>query len=111
MDCSQSRPGVWSFRRVLAGTIQEVFQDATQNHYDVFGVVSPMVFLDKEFWTETLPAEPLLRKLAGERTYGTMIGSVDTADEIVSSVQVVGARPVAVAACGTEHLFGLGFGR
>ena len=67
-----------------AGTTQEVFQDATQNHYNVFGVVSPMVFLDKEFWTETLPAEPLLRKLAGERTYGTMIGSVDTADEAMT---------------------------
>ena len=44
-----------------AGTTQEVFQDATQNHYDVFGVISPMVFLDTTFWTETLPAEPLLR--------------------------------------------------
>ncbi|MDG1786521.1 MAG: hypothetical protein P8H61_11420, partial [Ilumatobacter sp.] len=48
-----------------AGTTQEVFQDATQNHYDIFGVVSPMVFLDTHFWTEQLPAEPLLRQLAG----------------------------------------------
>ncbi len=64
-----------------AGTTQEVFQDATQNHYDVFGVVSPMVFLDSEFWTEQLPAEPLLRKLAGERTYATMIGTADTAED------------------------------
>jgi predicted Rossmann-fold nucleotide-binding protein len=63
-----------------AGTTQEVFQDATQNHYDVFGVVSPMVFLDENYWTETLPAEPLLRKLAGERPYGRMIGAADTAD-------------------------------
>jgi predicted Rossmann-fold nucleotide-binding protein len=75
-----------------AGTTQEVFQDATQNHYNVFGVVSPMVFLDKEFWTETLPAEPLLRKLAGERTYGTMIGSVDTADEVMAFL--VGHPPI-----------------
>ncbi|WP_395153143.1 LOG family protein [Ilumatobacter sp.] len=67
-----------------AGTTQEVFQDATQNHYAVFGVVSPMVFLDTAFWTETLPAEPLLRKLAGDRTYGTMIGSADTADEVMA---------------------------
>lgn len=67
-----------------AGTTQEVFQDATQNHYDVFGVVSPMVFLDATFWNETLPAEPLLRVLAGERTYGTMIGSADTADEVMA---------------------------
>jgi hypothetical protein len=33
------------------------------------------------------------------------------ADEIAPSAQVVGARPVAVAACGTEHLFDPGFGR
>ena len=58
-----------------------MFQDATQNHYDVFGVVSPMVFLDEVFWTETLPAEPLLRKLAGDRPYGRMIGVADTADD------------------------------
>ncbi len=62
-----------------AGTVQEVFQDATQNHYDVFGVVSPMVFLDTHFWTEQLPAEPLLRRLAGDRAYGQMIGTADTA--------------------------------
>jgi predicted Rossmann-fold nucleotide-binding protein len=62
-----------------AGTTQEVFQDATQNHYDVFGVVSPMVFLNTQFWTEQLPAEPLLRKLAGDRIYATMIGTADSA--------------------------------
>ena len=50
-----------------AGTTQEVFQDATQNHYAVFGTASPMVFLDSVFWNEILPAEPLLRTLAGDR--------------------------------------------
>lgn len=63
-----------------AGTTQEVFQDATQNHYDVFGVISPMVFLGTEFWTRTLPAEPLLRRLAGDRSYASMIGTADTAE-------------------------------
>ena len=29
-----------------AGTIQEIFQDATQNHYATTGVSSPMVFLN-----------------------------------------------------------------
>ncbi len=66
-----------------AGTTQEVFQDATQNHYDVFGVISPMVFLDAVFWRDTLPAEPLLRTLAGDRTYGDLIGVADTADEAI----------------------------
>jgi predicted Rossmann-fold nucleotide-binding protein len=67
-----------------AGTTQEVFQDATQNHYAVFGTVSPMVFLDRTFWNETLPAEPLLRTLAGDRPYARLIGSADTADEAMS---------------------------
>ncbi len=64
-----------------AGTTQEVFQDATQNHYAVFGSISPMVFLDASFWREELPAEPLLRKLAGDRPYADLIGVADTADE------------------------------
>ena len=67
-----------------AGTVQEVFQDATQNHYGLFDVVSPMVFLDSEFWTETLPAEPLLRVLAGDRPYGRLIGLADTAAEAMT---------------------------
>ena len=64
-----------------AGTLQEVFQDATQNHYAVYGNVSPMVFLGRAFWTEELPAEPLLRTLAGDRAYADLIGVADTADE------------------------------
>lgn len=77
-----------------AGTTQEVFQDATQNHYAVFGTVSPMVFLDRTFWNETLPAEPLLRTLADDRPYAALIGSVDTADEAMTFLR--GHPPVVV---------------
>jgi len=35
-----------------AGTIQEIFQDACQNHYLNYGFASPMVFLDSNYWTE-----------------------------------------------------------
>lgn len=38
-----------------AGTIQEIFQEVTQNHYLSFGYASPMVFLNKKFWTEETP--------------------------------------------------------
>ncbi len=47
-----------------AGTIQEIFQDCTQNHYKTYGVVSPMVFLGEKYWTETKPVYPLLKQLA-----------------------------------------------
>ncbi|MFQ5556129.1 MAG: LOG family protein [Acidimicrobiales bacterium] len=67
-----------------AGTIQEVFQDATQNHYAVFGVISPMVFLDRPFWRDTLPAEPLLRSLAAGRPYVDLVGVADDAAEAMS---------------------------
>ena len=32
-----------------AGTLQEIFQDAVQNHYMSFGYASPMVFMDKDY--------------------------------------------------------------
>ena len=67
-----------------AGTVQEVFQDATQNHYAVFGVISPMVFLDADFWRGALPAEPLLRTLADGRAYAELIGVADGADEAMA---------------------------
>lgn len=52
------------FTRGSAGTLQEVFQDAQQNFYaqhpDYF---SPMVFLDRDYWTRELPVGPLLDAL------------------------------------------------
>lgn len=67
-----------------AGTTQEVFQDATQNHYEVFGTVSPMVFLGTTFWNDALPAEPLLRTLAGDRPYAALIGSGESASDVMA---------------------------
>jgi predicted Rossmann-fold nucleotide-binding protein len=46
-----------------AGTLQEIFQDATQNYYRSFAYFSPMVLLGIRYWTETLPVLPLLEKL------------------------------------------------
>ncbi|MCB0652051.1 MAG: hypothetical protein KDC85_12305 [Saprospiraceae bacterium] len=43
-----------------AGTIQEVFQDIAQNHYESFGYASPMVFLDKEYWSYDRPIFPII---------------------------------------------------
>ena len=50
-----------------AGTTQEVFQDATQNHYATYGVVSPMVFLGREHFGEhTLIYDCLSRQAEGK---------------------------------------------
>ena len=67
-----------------AGTIQEIFQDACQNHYVTCEVPSPMVFLDKNYWTEEKPVYPVLESLSKGRAYGDMLGIYDNITEIVS---------------------------
>lgn len=52
-----------------AGTMQEIFQDAVQNHYLSFGFSSPMIFLGTQFWTEDVPVYPFLQKLIEKGRY------------------------------------------
>lgn len=66
-----------------AGTVSEIFLDAVQNHYNVFGVISPMVFFGSKFFTEILPSVPLLKKLAGDNKYGEMVGVVDRVEDVL----------------------------
>ncbi len=70
-----------------AGTIQEVFMDAAQNHYGSFKVVSPMVFFGEKFWTQENPVYPLLKQLASSKQYGDMLSISDSPEEIVSFIQ------------------------
>jgi len=57
------------FTQGSAGTLHEVFQDAEQNFYAsgatqaVGALFSPMVFLDTEYWTRTLPVHQLMTSL------------------------------------------------
>ena len=70
-----------------AGTMQEVFQDAAQNHYKTFGFASPMVFLGREHWTRTMPVYPLLEQLQRDGRYKNLILSLaDTAEEVASEI-------------------------
>ncbi len=57
--------------------------DATQNHYEVFGSVSPMVLFGRDYWERTLPVAGLLRTLSAGRRYETQIVVVDTVAEAV----------------------------
>ena len=70
-----------------AGTIQEIFQDACQNHYASCKHISPMVFLDTEYWTKTKPVYPLLCQLAQHKPYGAMLGIYDHTSDIVNHIQ------------------------
>ena len=70
-----------------AGTIQEIFQDAAQNHYETFGTPSPMVFLDKDFFTREIPIYPLLEDLVARGQYkNLMISVTDDAQEAIDTV-------------------------
>ena len=70
-----------------AGTIQEVFQDAAQNHYATTGWACPMVFLDKTAWTQETPVYGLLKHLARNEVYGELLGVFDDHDQVVSFLQ------------------------
>jgi predicted Rossmann-fold nucleotide-binding protein len=69
-----------------AGTIQEIFQDAAQNHYTTFGVVSPMVLLSRAYWTRTRPVWPLLTSLADGRGYAELLACLDDPGEVVAFI-------------------------
>lgn len=69
-----------------AGTIQEIFQDACQNHYETVGPASPMVFLGCDYWTNEKPVYPLLEKLAEGRSYRRWLSATDDVDEAVAAI-------------------------
>lgn len=64
-----------------AGTIQEIFQDATQNYYRTFKIFSPMVLLDKHYWTVTHPVAPLMRSLFAPSDFERLVLMTDSIDE------------------------------
>ncbi|MET0134513.1 MAG: hypothetical protein ABW215_13090 [Kibdelosporangium sp.] len=77
-----------------AGTVQEVFQDYTQNHYGSVGPAAPMVFLGKDFWTNDVPAAPLVQQLARGREAEQWITVTDDVDEAVAVLKAYSAtRP------------------
>ena len=70
-----------------AGTMQEIFQDAVQNHYLSFGYASPMVFLGVDFWTKEVPVYMLIQGLVARGRYKNLILSLsDEDDDIVNEI-------------------------
>lgn len=71
-----------------AGTIQEIFQDAVQNHYLSFGFSSPMIFLGKQFWTEEMPVFPLLKQLMETGKYKNLgLAMTDESDAVMQKLK------------------------
>jgi predicted Rossmann-fold nucleotide-binding protein len=64
-----------------AGTVQEIFDNATPNYYESRGEPTPMVLVNDEHWTRELPAWPLLTALARERAMESRIALVDRIEQ------------------------------
>ncbi|HZX37173.1 MAG TPA: LOG family protein [Streptomyces sp.] len=64
-----------------AGTVQEIFDNATPNYYESRGEPTPMVLVNRTHWTERLPTWPLLQSLAAGRSMESRIALVDSVDE------------------------------
>ncbi|WP_176953706.1 LOG family protein [Streptomyces indicus] len=70
-----------------AGTVQEIFDNATPNYYSSRGEPTPMVLVGRAHWTEKLPAWPLLQALAKDRAMEPRIALVDSVDEAAETLQ------------------------
>lgn len=70
-----------------AGTTQEIFMDATQNHYGSFGYYSPMVFLGRKRYLKDTFLFPVLQQLAWGRAYADMLCVTDSPEKIVEFVK------------------------
>ena len=60
-----------------AGTTQEIFMEATQNHYGTFNYYSPMVFLGKQRYEIDTLIYPLVRQLSHGQAYHDLLFLTD----------------------------------
>ena len=73
-----------------AGTTEEVFMTAAQNHYGSFGYYSPMVFLGKKRYAEETKIYGLLKDLAKGKEYEKFLTISDDPEELV---EFIGTHP------------------
>lgn len=66
-----------------AGTTQEIFMDAAQNHYATFNFYSPMVFLGCQRYEIDTMIYPLLRQLSYGTHYHDLLHLTDDPVEVV----------------------------
>jgi predicted Rossmann-fold nucleotide-binding protein len=71
-----------------SGTAQEIFTDAAQNAYTLYGVRSPMLFLGRaEF--ETSPLVAALRALAADGGWAHLVHVVDDTEAVLETLREV----------------------
>jgi predicted Rossmann-fold nucleotide-binding protein len=75
-----------------AGTMQEIFQDAAQNAYRVFGR-SPMVFLDSQHYCVETGLYPAVERQAARLGFADLLSIADEPHEILERFPAVTTRP------------------
>lgn len=75
-----------------AGTTQEIFMEATQNHYGTFNYYSPMVFLGSQRYEVDTMIYPLVRQLSYGQPYHDLLCLADQPEEVVDFL--VRHRPI-----------------
>lgn len=70
-----------------AGTLQEIFQEAVQNHYLTFGYASPMIFLGTDFWTNDVPVWSLIQHLMQNGRYKNLL--LTLTDDVETTLQAL----------------------
>ena len=83
-----SRGGI-VFAPGLAGTVQEVFQAATMTFYGTDGGSGPFVFLGRDYWTDRLPVEGLLRPLLATSPLGDLAGLIHLTDDVHEAAELL----------------------
>jgi predicted Rossmann-fold nucleotide-binding protein len=83
-----------------AGTLQEIFQDAAQNYYRTFGAFSPMVFLGRTYWSETIPAIAVLKALFKAEDFEKYVFCTDDVFEAAEFVATHGTGDTAAERVG-----------
>lgn len=79
-----------------AGTTQEIFQEAAQNHYGTFGYYSPMIFLSKKRYIEDTALYSVLHQLAIGRKYKDLLYLTDDPDLVVNFIESHPPVPVEI---------------
>lgn len=76
-----------------AGTTQEIFQDATQNHYASYNQhkkfkkqVSPMILFGIDAWTKERPLWDFMQKTAKDKPYGELLYLTESVEEVIDKI-------------------------
>ncbi|MBQ9659730.1 MAG: hypothetical protein IJV37_00495 [Bacteroidales bacterium] len=70
-----------------AGTLQEIFQEAAQDHYLSVDVSSPMAFFGVDFFCKDIPVYPFLQDMMARGKYKQLLLSIsDDPEEVVREI-------------------------